>query len=191
MALLTYRVVTFTTYIVPMFYIQSRFTFILITAFVLAFAASPVHASEPKLLGTFGDWSAYTFDENGNKVCYMASQPKKEQGNYSRRGDIFALITHRPAEGTKNVFSYITGYTYKAQSDVTVQVNGQKFTLFTQKDMAWTPDDSSDTKLATAIKKGSKMVVKGTSSRGTLTTDTFSLKGSTSAHDAISKACGI
>ena len=41
------------------------------------------------------------------------------------------------------------------------------------------------------MKKGNRMVVKGTSSRGTLTTDTFSLKGFTKAYGAIGKACGL
>jgi hypothetical protein len=35
------------------------------------------------------------------------------------------------------------------------------------------------------------MIVKGTSSRGTLTTDTYSLSGFTAAFNAISKACGL
>ena len=121
----------------------------------------------------------------------MVTQPTKAEGNYSKRGDIFALVTHRPGESTKNVFSYITGYTYKKDSDVTVNVNNKNFTLFTQKDMAWTPSQDEDNRLAEAIRKGSKMVVKGTSARGTLTTDTISLKGSGNAHDAISKECGV
>ncbi len=148
-------------------------------------------AQAPTLIGNYGDWAAYSFTEDGNKVCYMVSQPTKAQGNYTKRGDIFALITHRPAEKTKNVFSYITGYTYKDGSDVTVEANGERFTLFTQRDMAWTPDQDSDNRITDAIRKGSTMVVKGTSSRGTLTTDTFSLRGSGAAHDAISKACGV
>ena len=148
-------------------------------------------ASEPKLLATHGDWSTYTFTENGNKVCYMASQPKKAQGNYTKRGDIFALITHRPAEGTRDVFSYITGYPYKPGSEVTIAAAGQKFTLFTQDDTAWTPDAAADGKLAQAIRNGNSMVVKGTSKRGTLTTDTFGLRGSTAAHDQITKECGL
>lgn len=152
--------------------------------------AAQANASEPKLIATHGVWSAYVFEENGNKVCYMASKPKKAEGNYSKRGDIFALITHRPGEKSKNVFSYITGYTYKTNSEVTIMVDSQRFTLFTHKGMAWTDTAEMDNKLATAIRKGSKMVVKGTSSRGTLTTDTFSLSGSGSAHKAINKACG-
>lgn len=147
--------------------------------------------SEPRVLSVHGDWTAYTFQENGNKVCYIASQPIKAEGNYTRRGDIFALITHRPAEDSQNVFSYVTGYTYRPNSEVDVSIDGKKFTLFTQNDMAWTVDDQTDARLADAVRKGSRMTVKGTSARGTLTTDTFSLRGSSAAHDAISRECGI
>ncbi|MCB1532781.1 MAG: hypothetical protein KDJ35_07920 [Alphaproteobacteria bacterium] len=146
-------------------------------------------AAEPRLMGTYGDWMAYIFSENGNKVCYMASKPKKDEGNYSQRGDIFALITHRPAEGTKDVFSYITGYSYKAGSEVNIEVNGKRFVLFTQDDTAWTPDSDTDSRLAEAIRAGSDMIVRGTSSRGTATKDTFGLKGSSAAYDKITSEC--
>lgn len=165
---------------------------LLISTILLCAIATPAKASEPRLLGTFGDWAAYGFTENGNKVCYMASQPKTAVGNYTKRGeDIFALVTHRPAEKTKDVFSYITGYPYKAGSEVSVLVNGRTFKLFTQGDTAWAPDASIDAAMAKAIQAGSKMVVKGTSKRGTLTTDTYSLKGSGSAYKAISRECGV
>lgn len=167
---------------------------VLLGALVLVLSVAGVakaQASEPRLIGTYGDWSSYVFEEDGNKVCYMASQPKKAEGNYTKRGDIFALVTHRPAEGSKNVFSYITGYTYKSGSDVTVKIDGNRFTLFTQGETAWTPDAGTDAKLAESIRKGSKMVIKGTSARGTLTTDTFSLSGSGAAHDAINRECGV
>ncbi len=167
------------------------FTALLTALLLFALSPSSAQAGEPRLIGTFGNWSAYIFTENGNKVCYMASQPQKDEGNYKKRGEIFALITHRPAEGTQNVFSYITGYSYKAGSDATITIDGQRFVLFTQDDTAWTPDAESDKRLADAIRAGSKMVVKGTSSRGTLTTDTFSLRGSAAAHDKISKECGL
>ena len=152
---------------------------------------SLARAEEPRLTGTHDDWSTYVFIENGNKVCYMASQPKKAEGKYSKRGDVYALITHRPAEGSKNVFSYIAGYSYKAGSDVELTIDGQGFDLFTQDDTAWTPDAGTDNKLTQAIQSGSSMVVKGTSSRGTVTKDSFSLKGSGSAYAEISKECGF
>lgn len=165
----------------------------LLFAFLIFHSAGTTFAADPQPIGKgrYGDWNAFVFTENGEKVCYMATQPVSAKGNYSRRGDIFALVTHRPGEGTKNVFSYITGYPYKAGSKVSVDIQGQKFELFTQDDTAWAPDSETDNALADKIRQGSKMIVKGTSSRGTLTTDVISLKGSTAAHSAISKECGI
>lgn len=144
---------------------------------------------EPRLLAKYGDWSAYMFIENGSKVCYMISQPQTAQGNYSKRGKIYALITNRPAEGSRDVFSYITGYSYKAGGDATLDVDGTTYTLFTQDETAWAPDAESDRAISRAIRDGSRMVVKGVSSRGTETTDTFSLKGSSKAYQRISDEC--
>jgi hypothetical protein len=158
---------------------------------MVSLAAPSANAADPKELGTFGKWSAYVFTEDGNKVCYMASEPDKHEGNYTRRDKIYALVTHRPAEGTKNVFSYITGYPYKAGSDATVKVGSRTYTLFTQDETAWAPDAATDNQVIESIRKGSTMVVRGVSKRGTQTTDTFSLSGSAAAHDAISRECGI
>lgn len=153
--------------------------------------AMPGHAAEPKQIGKFDDWTSYVLVERGNKVCYMVSKPTKAEGKYTNRGEIFALITHRPAENTKDVFSYITGYTYKQGSDATVTIDGKRYVLFTQDDTAWAPDAQADAKLARAIQQGSSMVVRGTSTRGTKTTDNYSLKGSGSAYKAISKECSM
>lgn len=160
-----------------------------VLAAVLIAPAGTARAAEPSLLGQFGEWSAYVFNEDGGKVCFMTAQPKKMEGNYTKRGDVFAQITHRPAEGSKDVFSYITGYSFKAGSDANITIDGETFALFTQDDTAWAPDAVTDEKLAQALRKGSTMTIKGTSSRGTLTTDTFNLKGTGAAHDAINKEC--
>lgn len=162
-----------------------------VLALSLSMMGGSAQASEPRSLGTFGAWSTFVFLENNNKVCYMAAKPQKHEGNYKSRGDIFALITHRPAEGSKNVFSYSAGYGYKLNSEAAVNISGKKFSLFTQDDMAWAPDGSQDNAITEAIKAGSSMVVKGTSARGTETTDTFSLDGSTKAYEAISTECGV
>ncbi|WP_435640913.1 invasion associated locus B family protein [Micavibrio aeruginosavorus] len=168
---------------------SSSFFLSLAAVAAILLAAPAAQAQNPVELGVHGNWTAYRIDETGGKVCYMAAQPDKAEGKYNRRGEIFALITHRPAEGSRNVFSYISGYEYKPGSDVTVTIDGQSFTLFSQDDTAWAPDAATDEKIANAIRKGSKMVVKGRSGRDTATTDTFILKGSGAAHDAINAAC--
>ena len=156
---------------------------------LLGGTANHALADKPKRIGQYHHWSAFTYQENGGKVCFMAASPKSAKGNYSKRGDIFALITHRTANDSKNVVSYMAGYPYKDESKVTITIDGQSHKLFTKGNTAWAPDGELDKKLTELIKKGNRMVVKGQSSRGTLTTDTFSLRGSTAAYNAITKAC--
>ncbi|MGN1091012.1 MAG: invasion associated locus B family protein [Alphaproteobacteria bacterium] len=141
-------------------------------------------------LGTYGDWTAYKMEENGEKVCYMASVPQKKEGNYKKRGEVFLIIAHRPAKKTFNTVSLTAGYDYKKNSPVFVQIDKKpEIELFTDRDTAWATDEQ-DKQLVSMMRSGSKAVFKGTSSRGTLTTDTFSLKGFTKAANAIDKACG-
>ena len=171
---------------------RRKFERFLILNAALIMYATTAWAEAPKKIGEYDDWSAYVFVEGAdNKVCYMVSQPKTEEGDYTQRGDVFALVTHRPAENSRNVFSYIAGYSYKPDSEVTVTVGNQSFTLFTEGESAWTPDQATDNKLTEAIRRGNSFVVKGVSARGTRTTDTFGLKGSSAAYKAISEECGM
>lgn len=174
------------------FYAMRRiFAKILILSSAFFMTSVTAYADEPKAIGEFGDWIAYVYMEENNKVCYMVGKPVKEEGSYTKRGNVYALITHRPAEKSKNVFSFVAGYPYKAGSEVTVSIGSQRFKLFTQNETAWAPDSATDNKLVSAVRSGNQMVINGTSSQGTVTTDTFGLKGSSAAHAAISKECGI
>jgi len=150
--------------------------------------ATTAAAQEPQVIGTFRDWKGYVYQQGDQKVCYMASAPKKAEGNYTQRGKIWILVTRR-SPGPKDVVSIIAGYTYKADAPVTLNVGGKQFTLFGQGDTAWAYNESDDAAMVAAMKAGVDMVVRGTSSRGTATTDTYSLLGFTAAYDAIRQAC--
>ena len=50
----------------------------------------------------------------------------------------------------------------------------------------WTNDDA---KVIFAMKKGLELMISGESSRGTITNDTYTLKGFTSAFDQLTKDC--
>ena len=168
-----------------------RCTLLAIAGAWLLAAASPVAAQAIERIGDFRDWSAFRFAEDGKPACYMASQPKKAEGNYTSRGDIYGLVTHRPSEERRDEVSFIAGYSYMKDSFVEVSIGSSSWQLFTQDDGAWAVNETEDKGLVQAMVKGSSMVVRGTSSRGTLTTDTYSLKGFTKAYEAIGKACGL
>lgn len=142
-------------------------------------------------IGDFKDWSAFTAKEGDEPVCFMSTQPSKAEGNYTRRGEIFALVSHRPAENRRGEVSFVAGYTFQADSVVEVSVDGAKaFTLYTKDDGAWARDSETDENLIDEMIKGGRMVVRGVSARGTQTTDTYSLSGFTAAYRAINGACG-
>lgn len=169
-------------------------TFVVGIPLVLAPAAlgsAVAMAQDIEFIGTNRDWHAFQFMEGGNRVCFMATKPTREEGNYTSRGDVFLLVTHRPAENTRDVVSIMTGYTYQANSEATVQIGSQSFRLFTSDETAWARDGATDQALVAAMRAGTNMTVRGTSSRGTLTTDTYSLLGFTASYNAITQACGL
>ena len=174
-----------------MFCLARRLLLSVSAAFAVVLSAAAASAQDVEYLGTERDWHAFQFEENGNMVCYMASRPTREEGNYTRRDDVFALVTHRPAENSRNVVSFITGYTYLPGSDVTVTIGADSFTLFTEGDTAWARDSDTDQRMVAAMRAGAQMVVRGTSSRNTATTDTYSLFGFTATIDQINQACGL
>jgi invasion protein IalB len=156
----------------------------------LGFATNVAQAqNSPQLIDVYGKWEAYAYSEDGQKVCYMGSQPTSAKGDYTQRGKIYVMVTHRPALKLLNEVSFITGYTYKSGSEVDLRIDSKSFKLFTHDDSAWAVNSEEDRKLVSAMKAGSTMVVVGYSSRDTKTTDTYSLSGFTNAYNAISKAC--
>ena len=164
---------------------------IMAAAAALTFNPGAAQAQAVERLGEFGHWTAYAFKESGQKTCYMASAPTKDEGAYKKRGKIYARVTHRPAEKTRDEVSFLAGYKYKDDSWVKIRIDKKKaFDLFTHEDSAWAPDQAADKKLVRAMKGGNQMVVEGTSWRGTETKDTYSLIGFTKAYNAIAKACG-
>lgn len=155
---------------------------------VLPRAAS---AQDVQYISTSRDWHAFQFTENGSKACYVATRPTRSEPANVRHGDVFILVTHRPAENAKNVVSIQVGYTYRSGSEVTATIGGRNFQLFTNGDTAWSRDAQADEALVAAMKAGSAVTVKATSSRGTGTTYTFSLAGISAALGEIDKACGV
>ena len=151
-------------------------------------ATSSARSAEIKVLDTFKDWTAYVMGTGQSAVCFISSVPKKAEGNYTRRGDIIAYVTNRKADNVRGEVSFEAGYTYKKNSTVKLAIGSQTFELFTSDGNAWARQ-GGDVKLVKAMKAGSKMVVRGTSSRGTATKDTYSLLGFTKAINAINKAC--
>jgi len=172
---------------------------LLIGALVVStsWATIPAAAQAPTSLGAFKAWNAYVANygstQGGDKVCFAAAQPQNSQysKSISSRGDAFFMITTIPAKSVKNEASTIIGFPFKAGSDVTVNVDGTDFKMFFNDaagQTSWAVPDQ-EAALIAAMKKGRKMTVTSTSSRGTGVTDDYSLLGVTAALDAVAKEC--
>ncbi len=157
----------------------------------VVFTTSFAQSQDTNLIDVFGDWSAFALKQDGGPVCYIGSVPIKSTGKYSKRGDVLFLVTHRPAANANGVVNFQSGYTFKPGIDALLIIGKTMYKLFTEGEDAWAFDSKSDMAIINALIRGAQMVVKGTSSRGTETTDTFSLKGFTAAYKAASKACKI
>ena len=159
---------------------------------VLLFALILVQpASAQTFIGNFDDWSAFHSGAGKAKACYIASVPKKETGKYKTRGNTHVIVTHRPGEKARDIFELRAGYSFKKGSSVDVRIGGTKIRLFTDGGAAWAKNAKIDRNLTQNMKRGSEMTVHGTSSRGTRTVDTYSLKGFTAAYRAINKECKV
>lgn len=153
------------------------------------FAPGIAQAQNPEYLATHRDWHTFKMVENGSPVCFMATRPTASKGNYTRRGEIALFVTHRPGQASRDVVSLHTGYTYQSNSGAVAKVRSQSFTFFTDGEIAFAHAED-DRRLIDEMKSGADIDIEGTSSRGTLTSDTFSLRGFSAAYDQISAGCG-
>jgi len=159
-----------------------------------ATAAAPAAAAgdaQPALLGQYGDWGAYTASPGGNKVCFALAKPKttKTEPEGRKRHPSYVFVSTRPADKVKNEVSVIIGYPFKTSSDATAEIGTAKFAMYTQNDGAWIKNVAEEARMVDAMRKGADLTVKGTSGRGTESTDQYSLKGLAQALDKIEQEC--
>ena len=158
---------------------------------MLCFAGT-AFAQEPKSLGEFGKWGAYAAGAKGQMVCYVSGMPQKSEGaEHAKRGAAYVQVSDRQKDKVKGELSVTAGYPYKPDSDVQLVVDNATFALFTKDEGAWARDVKIEGQIVQAMRGGKRMLVHGTSSRGTKTIDTYGLGGFSAAINAINQACGM
>jgi Invasion associated locus B (IalB) protein len=147
--------------------------------------------TQPTLLGQYADWGAYTASPAGNKICFALAKPKssKTEPVGRSRDPSYMFVSSRPAESVKNEVSVVVGYPFKTSSDATAEIGNAKFAMYTQNDGAWIKNINEEARMVDTMRKGGDLTVKGTSGRGTQSTDQYSLKGLAQALDKIQQEC--
>lgn len=162
----------------------------LVLALGLLVLAGTAYAQSPQFLGTYRDWNVYKFADQDQTICYIASEPTKTQGNYTRRDPPAILVTRRSDPQVVDEVSVQPGYSYFEGSEVEVEVDGNRtFMLFTRGEHAWTKSAEEDEALIAAMRRGSNLTVRGTSVKNTWSLDSYSLLGFTAAYESMIEAC--
>ena len=162
------------------------FIFLIVTVFV-----APTAFAEPVEMLVSKNWGAYRYDNNDSRICFVSSVSTKSKGkdDPKNRGDIRVFVSHGPGKAERDVVQVIAGYRYKPQSDVSLTIDGKAFKLFTIEDRAYAESEEDDRRIIVLMRRGSRMTIVGTSSRGTKATDTYSLSGFTKTKAVIDKTC--
>jgi hypothetical protein len=153
-------------------------------------AQAAVPAGSPNLLGQFGEWGAYTAAPAGRKLCFVIAKPGSQQTKPAGRprDPAYFFISTRPAERVKDEISTVVGYALKPDSANAV-IGSATFAMYAQNDGAWIKNAAEEARMIDAMRKGGDLVVKGTSARGTESTDTYNLRGLAQALDRVAQEC--
>lgn len=154
----------------------------------LAPDVSAAQQAGQQLLGQFQDWSAYTAKSGSGKVCFVISQPKSRAPDGLNRDPAYFFISTRPADNVRNEVSVQFGFPTRDGSSADLSVGPASFSLIAQNGRAWT-NGSDDGRIVSAMRAGADMTIKSTSTRGNVTTDTYSLSGVTAAIDRAAQEC--
>src|SRR3546814_12313973 len=116
----------------------TSFSRLLLAAFTLAAAlGAPLAgagAQSIERLGDFSDWSAFTYEEGGTAVCFIASEPTKAEGNYTTRGKLHAMVTHRPGQQRTDTVRTTAGYPSKDTAAVDLPVGSREVQHFNKEE---------------------------------------------------------
>jgi hypothetical protein len=159
---------------------------ILIILFSFAFSATNAEENL-KSLGKFKDWESFVLAQDGNKICFAQSTPVVRAPKKLKRDDSKLFVSFRPAESIKNEISVTNGYEFKLKTPVAAKSGKKKYNLFSKGRFAWVVDNADEIKLIATMKKASRLMIIGNSSKGEQTTDHYSMMGFTKAYNSAKK----
>jgi hypothetical protein len=155
----------------------------------------PAAAEPANLLGVFGNWSAYTTGSGSSLTCYALSKPRATRPKGTKRSAIYLMVSDWPARKVKAEPQVVFGYQGKENGQAALAIGSDKFDFFIRNNgkegSSWLQQLNDNNRLIDAMHNGVSAVASGTSSRGTKTSDTYSLDGFNDALAKIHAACSM
>lgn len=161
----------------------------MILSSLLALAPVAALAAGPAALGPnggqYGHWTAATYGQGNDKVCYAFTMAQSSTPPLQGRGKVMLTVSER--QTSHDEVSVTSGYDHAKDAKVQMTVGSTAFSFYTQKNVAFAVDGKG---AVTAFKIGNSASVESPGPHGHgKVTDQFSLSGFTAAYDAIVHAC--
>jgi Invasion associated locus B (IalB) protein len=146
----------------------------------------PAHPADrgAKAIGTFGGWTAATYEPSGHAVCYAFTRALTSMPPLPGRGQVVLMVTQRPDQ--RDSVAIEAGFDYAPKAVVTVQVDQTGLDFYTAQHNAFARDGKTS---VTAFQRGDRAIARSPGPHGHQVTDTFSLNGFSAAYAAVDKAC--
>tara|TARA_B100000029_G_scaffold106460_1_gene97200 strand:+ start:327 stop:830 length:504 start_codon:yes stop_codon:yes gene_type:complete len=152
------------------------------------FLSTAILAAEPKSLGKYKNWEAFTYNDGKGKVCFAQTIPTERSPKNFKREESRLFVTFRKEEKVKNEISVTSGHVYK-QSSIVAKSGKNDFSFFSQGKFAWVSDGEEEFNLIKVMKKASKLSISASDSNGKKTKDLYSMMGFTKAYNTAKKSC--
>ena len=132
-----------------------------------------------------GKWSFVKDDT----WCYIGSLPlKSDLPDTKKRGENYILV-YKLIGSDEKIIQIEAGYNYNLSADIVVKIDQAEYGFWTTEDSSDTAWADNDTEVIYAMKMGLELILNGESSRGTITNDTYTLKGFTAALNKLNEDC--
>jgi hypothetical protein len=141
-------------------------------------------ANVPKAIGKFDDWTAATYLEAGQQVCYAFTRPLSSIPSLAGRGAVSLTVTER-ASG-RDAVAIEAGFAFAPNATINVRTDKTELEFYTHQRSGFARNHQD---AVTAFRAAGHATVRSPGPREATITDTFSLKGFSAAYEAIGKAC--
>ncbi len=163
---------------------------VLLAISLLGFTALPAQGAEPKLEGTFNDWSVYSKGSDKDQVCFALAKPDVMAPTTVNHGEVFFMVSSWKSGAASEQPSLLTGYPLKTTRAPAAYVGSTKALMYAADNEAFIESSADEQNLVRKMRAGSDMRVEAVSARGTETSYVFSLKGVTAALRKAKAVCG-
>ena len=164
----------------------SRKTLTVLT--LVAALAVPMASASPSAIGRYKDWSVFTDTANGETICYAATQATDKAPRAADHGDVWFYVTNWKSGRARNQPSLKVGFDLREDLAPKASVGRSSWAMFGVGREAFA-DDSDDSRIVSALRKGSELRIEAVSQRNTQVAYHFSLSGSAASIDKASAIC--